>query len=76
MADKQEFDLARSRAENFGKYLEEAYYIMLDFDLEDKFQGFSVFERIQLSNVLETLSDMWDMWEKGQILVSSKEREQ
>ena len=48
---------------------------MLDFSLEDKFDCYSIEERNQLERVLETLTDFYDMWENGQILVSSKERE-
>ncbi|CCW41059.1 hypothetical protein JavanS54_0020 [Streptococcus satellite phage Javan54] len=74
MADKN-FNLAEARAENFGKWLDEAYETMLDFSLEDKFDCYSIEEQNQLDRVLETLCDFSDMWEKGQIIVSSKERE-
>ena len=47
---------------------------MLEFSLEDKFDCYSIEERNQLERVLET-TDFYDMWEKGQIIVSSKERE-
>lgn len=75
MTSKQDFDLAKARAENFGSWLNEAYGIMLDFPLEDKFDRYSIEEQNQLERVLEVLTDFSDMWEKGQIIVSSKERE-
>ena len=75
MADKKEFDLANERAKNFGIWLEEAYQTMLDFSLEDKFDCYSIEERNQLEQVLETLMDFCDMWERGQIILASKERE-
>lgn len=72
MADKP-FNLAAARAENFGKWLDEAYETMLDFSLEDKFDCYSVEERNQLERVLETLCDFSDMWYRGQIMISSQE---
>lgn len=75
MADKKEFDLANERAKNFGIWLEEAYQTMLDFSLENKFDCYSIEERNQLEQVLETLMDFCDMWERGQIILASKERE-
>lgn len=75
MADKKEFDLANERAKNFGIWLEEAYQTMLDFSLEDKFDCYSIEERNRLERVLETLMDFCDMWERGQIILASKERE-
>ncbi|MCY7209876.1 hypothetical protein RG565_01095 [Streptococcus sp. IsoGale021] len=75
MADKKDFDLANERAKNFGIWLEEAYQTMLDFSLEDKFDCYSIEERNQLEQVLETLMDFCDMWERGQIILASKERE-
>ena len=75
MTTQQHFDLAKSRAENFGPWLNEAFQTMLVFSLEDKFDCYSIEERNQLERVLETLTDFYDMWENGQILVSSKERE-
>ncbi|BDD41609.1 MULTISPECIES: hypothetical protein [Streptococcus] len=75
MTSKQDFDLAKARAENFGSWLNEAYGIMLDFSLEDKFDCYSIEEQNQLERVLEVLTDFSDMWGKGQIIVSSKERE-
>ena len=75
MADKKEFDLANERAKNFGIWLEEAYQTMLDFSLEDKFDCYSIEERNQLERVLETLREFCDMWERGQIILASKERE-
>lgn len=74
MTSKQDFDLAKARAENFGSWLNEAYGIMLDFSLEDKFDRYSIEEQNQLERVLEVLTDFSDMWGKGQIIVSSKER--
>lgn len=68
------FNLAEIRAEKFGIWLEEAFQIMLDFSLEGKFDCYSVEEENQLERVLETLTDFLDMWEKGQIIVVSKER--
>lgn len=75
MTNKQDFDLAKARAENFGSWLNEAYGIMLDFSLEDKFDCYSIEEQNQLERVLEVLTDFSEMWGKGQIIVSSKERE-
>lgn len=75
MADKKDFDLANERAKNFGIWLEEAYQTMLDFSLEDKFDCYSIEEQKQLEQVLETLMDFCDMWERGQIILASKERE-
>ena len=75
MADKKEIDLANERAKNFGIWLEEAYQTMLDFSLENKFDCYSIEERNQLERVLETLMDFCDMWERGQIILASKERE-
>lgn len=75
MADKKDFDLANERAKKFGIWLEEAYQTMLDFSLEDKFDCYSIEERNQLERVLETLMDFCDMWERGQIILASKERE-
>lgn len=75
MTTNKNFDLAKARAENFGQWLNEAYGIMLDFSLEDKFDCYSIEERNQLERVLETLMDFCDMWERGQIILASKERE-
>lgn len=75
MADKKEFDLANERAKNFGIWLAEAYQTMLDFSLENKFDCYNAEEQKQLEQVLETLMDFCDMWEKGQIILASKERE-
>lgn len=75
MTANKNFDLAKSRAENFGHWLNEAFQTMLYFSLEDKFNCYSIEERNQLERVLETLTDFSDMWEKGQIILISKERE-
>ena len=75
MTTNKNFDIAKARAENFGQWLNEAYGIMLDFSLEDKFDCYSIEEQNQLERVLEVVTDFSDMWEKGQIIVSSKERE-
>ncbi|HGA2219833.1 TPA: hypothetical protein ACGRF8_001340 [Streptococcus agalactiae] len=75
MTDKKEFDLANERAKSFGIWLEETYQTMLDFSLENKFDCYSIEERNQLERVLETLMDFCDMWERGQIILASKERE-
>ncbi|HGC8286216.1 TPA: hypothetical protein ACG2DM_001337 [Streptococcus agalactiae] len=75
MTDKKELDLANERAKSFGIWLEEAYQTMLDFSLENKFDCYSIEERNQLERVLETLMDFCDMWERGQIILASKERE-
>ena len=48
MENKEPFDLAKSRAENFGLDLEEAYDTMLAFSLENKFDCYSIEERNQL----------------------------
>ena len=68
-------DLPNERAKNFGVWLEEAYQTMLDFSLENKFDCYSVEEQKQLEQILETLMDFCDMWDKGQIILVSKERE-
>ena len=75
MTNQQHFDLAKSHAENFGPWLNEAFQTMLDFSLEDKFDCYTIEEQNQLERVLEVLTIFSDMWEKGQIIVSSKERE-
>lgn len=75
MTTNKNFDIAKSRTENFGLDLEEAYDTMLAFSLENKFDCYSIEERNQLERVLETLMDFSDMWEKGQIILISKERE-
>lgn len=75
MTNRQDFDLAKARAENFGQWLNEAFQTMLEFSLEDKFDCYSIEERNQLERVLETLTDFYDMWDKGQIILVSKERE-
>ena len=75
MTTDNPFDLAKSRAENFGQWLNEAFQTMLDFSLEDKFDRYSIEEQNQLERVLETLTDFSDMWNKGQIILISKERE-
>lgn len=75
MENKEPFDLAKLRAENFGQWLDEAYQTMLDFSLENKFDCFSIEEQNQLERVFETLLDFSDMWDKGQIILVSKERE-
>ena len=48
---------------------------MLDFSLENKFDCYSIEERNRLERVVETLMDFCDMWERGQIILASKERE-
>lgn len=75
MTISKNFDLAKSRAENFGQWLDEAFQTMLDFSLENKFDCYSIEEQNQLERVLETLTDFSDMWDKGQIILVSKERE-
>ena len=65
MENKEPFDLAKSRAENFGLDLEEAYDTMLAFSLENKFDCYFIKEKNQLERVLETLTDFYDMWDKG-----------
>ena len=75
MTTNKNFDLAKSRAENFGKWLDEAFQTMLAFSLENKFDCYSIEEQNQLERVLETLTDFSDMWDKGQIILVSKERE-
>ena len=51
MENKEPFDLAKSRAENFGLDLEEAYDNMLAFSLENKFACYIIEERNQLERV-------------------------
>ena len=75
MTTDKNFDLANSRAENFGQWLNEAFQTMLDFSLENKFDCYCIKEKNQLERVLETLTDFYDMWDKGQIILISKERE-
>lgn len=75
MTTNKNFDLAKSRAEHFGQWLDESFQTMLDFSLENKFDCYSIEEQNQLERVLEVLTDFSDMWEKGQIIVSSRERE-
>lgn len=75
MTTDKNFDLAKSRAENFGQWLNEAFQTMLDFSLENKFDCYCIKEKNQLERVLETLTDFYDMWDKGQIILISKERE-
>lgn len=75
MTTNKNFDLAKSRAENFGQWLDEAFQTMLDFSLENKFDCYSIEDQNQLERVLETLTDFSDMWDKGQIILVSKERE-
>ncbi len=76
MAERKNFDLAKLRAEHFGEWLDEAFQTMLDFSLENKFDCYSIDEQVQLDRVLETLTIFSDMWEKGQIILISKEREE
>lgn len=76
MTTNKNFDLAKLRAEHFGQWLDEAFQTMLDFSLENKFDCYSIEERNQLERVLETLTNFSDMWEKGQIILISKEREE
>ena len=75
MTTNKNFDLAKSRAENFGQWLDEAFQTMLDFSLENKFDCYSIEDQNQLERVLETLTDFSDMRDKGQIILVSKERE-
>ena len=48
---------------------------MIDFSLENKFDCYSIEEQNQLERVLEILTDCFDMWDKGQIILVSKESE-
>ena len=75
MTTDKHFDLAKSRAENFGLWINEAFQTMLDFSLENKFDCYSIEEQNQLERVLEILTNFSNMWEKGQIILVSKERE-
>ncbi|EHJ56649.1 hypothetical protein HMPREF9318_01670 [Streptococcus urinalis FB127-CNA-2] len=75
MTDKTSANLAKVRAEKFGENLSEALDIMIDFSLENKFDCYSIEEQNQLERVLEILTDCFDMWDKGQIILVSKERE-
>ncbi|KXT67742.1 hypothetical protein SGADD02_01228 [Streptococcus gallolyticus] len=74
MSDKK-FNRENVRAKNFGVWLEEAFQTMLDFSLENKFDCYSIEEQNQLERVLEILTDCFDMWDKGQIILVSKESE-
>ncbi|MDB6184380.1 hypothetical protein PNO29_05925 [Streptococcus vestibularis] len=71
----EKFNLSAELAKNFGLDLEEAYNTMLAFSLENKFDCYSIEEQNQLNRVLETLTNFSDMWERGQIILISKERE-
>ena len=71
----EKFNLPAERAKSFGLELEEAYNTMLAFSLENKFDCYSIEEQNQLNRVLETLTNFSDMWERGQIILISKERE-
>lgn len=75
MTDKTSANLAKVRAEKFGENLSEALDIMIDFSLENKFDCYSIEEQNQLERVLEILTDCFDMWDKGQIILVSKEIE-
>lgn len=75
MTDKTSANLAKVRAEKFGENLSEALDIIIDFSLENKFDCYSIEEQNQLERVLEILTDCFDMWDKGQIILVSKESE-
>ena len=75
MTDKTSANLAKVRAEKCGENLSEALDIMIDFSLENKFDCYSIEEQNQLERVLEILTDCFDMWDKGQIILVSKESE-
>ena len=75
MTDKTSANLAKVRAEKFGENVSEALDIMIDFSLENKFDCYSIEEQNQLERVLEILTDCFDMWDKGQIILVSKESE-
>lgn len=75
MTDKTSANLAKVRAEKFGGNLSEALDIMIDFSLENKFDCYSIEEQNQLERVSEILTDCFDMWDKGQIILVSKESE-
>ena len=75
MTDKTSANLAKVRAEKFGGNLSEALGIMIDFSLENKFDCYSIEEQNQLERVSEILTDCFDMWDKGQIILVSKESE-
>ena len=66
---------AKVRAEKFGENLSESLDIMVEFELEGKFDCYSIEEQNQLERVLEILTDFSVMWEKGQIILVSKESE-
>lgn len=75
MTDKTSANLAKLRAEKFGENLSEAFDIMVEFELEGKFDCYSIEEQNQLERVLEILTDFSVMWDKGQIILVSKESE-
>ena len=75
MTDKTSANLAQVRAEKFGENLSEAFDIMVEFELEGKFDCYSIEEQNQLERVLEILTDFSVMWDKGQIILVSKESE-
>ena len=75
MTDKTSANLAKVRAEKFRENLSESLDIMVEFELEGKFDCYSIEEQNQLERVLEILTDFSVMWDKGQIILVSKESE-
>lgn len=75
IAYKRRGYVTKRQLRKIEKWLEEAYQTMLDFSLENKFDCYNAEEQKQLEQVLETLMDFCDMWEKGQIILVSEERE-
>ena len=75
MTDKTSANLAKVRAEKFGKNLSEALDIMVEFELEGKFDCYNTTDYLKMARVLEILTDFSVMWDKGQIILVSKESE-
>lgn len=70
----EKIDLGKEQAEHFGEWLNEAFETMVTFSLEEKFNRYPLEEKLQLERVLEALTIFFDMWESGQIMLSSKRR--
>lgn len=74
MTKDKYFDLAKSRVENFGQWLNEASSYMLDFTTNEDFEQINPDIQMKLNRVSESLLDFWSMWHDGQIIVKNKER--
>lgn len=74
MTDKQ-FNLANECAKNFGDRLNEAYDLIVGVTLSKDFDRCTLETQDELVRVLNTLSEFYDMWDRGQIILISQERE-